>query len=111
SGAAWFRHQARVARQPQNKITDQPDSPIVRPNRIDNLENTFDLFSGGRAISENLQLDRVLQRIGKKEETVALDTLEGIKVAEIDWKPLIKGLEHALDPLAKLVPADQHVVL
>src|SRR5205085_4634711 len=45
------------------------------------------------------------------EERVALATLKGIDVAEIDWKPLIKDFAPADDPLARLIPADQHVVL
>ena len=39
-----------------------------------------------------------------------VNTLDGISVPEIDWKPLIKDLNPKLDPLASLIPADQHVV-
>ena len=34
---------------------------MIRPTRNTELENSMDLFSGGRAISENLQLNRELR--------------------------------------------------
>ena len=74
------------------------------------LVDTYALFSGGRAVSENLQLDRTVQGTKPEEATVDIDTLDGITVPEIDWKPLIKDLKPELDPLAASIPADQHVV-
>ena len=76
------------------------------------LTDTYDLFTGGRAVGENLQLDRLLRPIDNKapEASVNVDTLDGISVEEFDWKPLIKDPQPALDPLAALVPADQHVI-
>ena len=44
------------------------------------------------------------------QETVELNSLEGITIREIDWKPLIKDLQPELDPLAAKIPADQHAV-
>ena len=41
---------------------------------------------------------------------VKIDSLQGITIAEIDWKPLIKDARPELDPLADKLPADQHVV-
>ncbi len=111
AGAAWFRHQVHETRTSLGQPLDPPAQRAWSGNRIDSLGQTFDLLSGGRAISENLQLDRVLQRVGKEDEMVPLDALKGIGVAEIDWKPLIKDLHPELDSLANLVPADQHVVL
>src|SRR5947207_3765053 len=61
-GGAWFRHQEReTAKARGAKATDRP----VNPNRFGRnrgfeLEESYDLFSGGRAVSENLQLDRLL---------------------------------------------------
>jgi hypothetical protein len=74
------------------------------------LVETYALFSGGRAISENLQLDRVPQGSLPEEATVDIDTIEGITVPEIDWKKLVKDLNPKLDPLAASIPADQHAV-
>ncbi len=64
------------------------------------VDSSYDLFTGGRAISENLQLDRIMPVRESGEETVDVDSLEGITIKEIDWKPLLKGLNPKLDPLA-----------
>ncbi len=118
-GAAWFRFQADLARKELDPNASAPasaESPASawRRPRESELEQTFDIFSGGRALSENLQLDRALRNAegGKPavEASVDVSTLEGISTAAIDWKPLVNGLKPALDPLASLIPADQHAV-
>ncbi|MEI8376141.1 MAG: hypothetical protein WCJ35_25255 [Planctomycetota bacterium] len=111
-GGAWFRHQARLTRIELKMPTE--DSPTRRPsqrfNSRDELESTYDLFTGGRAISENLQLERTLPQRAANETPVKIDSLQGITIAEIDWKPLIKDAKPELDPLAYKLPTDQHVV-
>jgi hypothetical protein len=111
AGAAWFRHQVRELRRDAGKPVDEAETGAANRDHNDPFDQTFGLMSGGRAISENLQLDRVLKPGAGGEELVPLDSLPGISVAEIDWKPLIKGMQPATDRLAALVPADQHVVL
>src|SRR5207344_2754666 len=37
-------------------------------------------------------------------------SIKGITVRELDWKPLIRNLKPRLDPLAAIIPADQHVL-
>lgn len=108
-GMAWFRHQHRAAQMALGK--EQSDT--VRPvpgRRAAGIENTFDLFSGGRAIRENLQLDRNLQVAGKNDELVDVASIKGITIAEIDWKPLLADAPPKTDPLAQAIPADQHAV-
>ncbi|MDY0167233.1 MAG: hypothetical protein RBS80_11865 [Thermoguttaceae bacterium] len=113
-GGAWFRYQLRQTQKALGKpTTEEGDAP--RPaaptwNRFDNVDTTFELFTGGRAVSENLQLDRGLLPGRADQETVPVDSIEGITVREIDWKPLIEGKKPGLDPLAAKVPFDQHVV-
>ncbi len=107
-GGAWFRHQARSARKDKNLRPGNRQPP--RSNRGNDLARTYDLFTGGRAMSENLQLDRALPELGPDETPVKLDSLSGITIAEIDWKPLIGDAQPKLDPLAAKIPADQHVV-
>ncbi len=113
-GGAWFRHEARQAQIALNKQPGEipPGPAVVSPPRPEggDLAATYALFSGGRAISENLQLDRTLRGTKPEEATVDVDGIEGISVPEIDWKPLVKDLKPELDPLAALIPADQHVV-
>ncbi len=107
-GAAWFRH-----------LRDQ-DKPVAgaeeltleqrRQRSVDDLTDTYDLFSGGRALSENLQLDRVLLPRGGSKELIDIATIEGITVNELDWTPLLPAEAPAADPLARFIPADQHAL-
>ena len=111
-GAAWFRHRADLAVQLRTGTETRADGTDTR-RRFENwsssdLGDTFELFTGGRALSENLQLDRVLRPRAGKEETVEISTLKGIDIEEINWKPLIKGKKPVVDPLAAYLPADQH---
>ena len=114
-GAAWFRHEAREAQRalgtkPGDVVDNAPARAVGRWAPTGELADTYALFTGGRAMSENLQLDRVLPALQAGQETVELSSLEGISIREIDWKPLIKGLQPELDPLASKIPADQHAV-
>lgn len=111
AGAAWFRHQRREAR----AKLDQDDNMQNVPRRftpVRNASDTFDLFTGGRAVRENLQLDRQLLLRDEKadQELVDVDSIEGITVKEIGWQPLLKDAAPELDPLARLIPADQHTL-
>lgn len=109
AGAAWFRHQARAAR--KELKSDVPEERrAVRRGQADELSDTYELFSGGRAMSENLQLDRVLPEPRDSSKTVELDSIRGITVPDIDWSELTKGLDPELDPLADQIPFDQHAV-
>lgn len=114
-GAAWFRHQAEATHRDRVALAgaELPAETGTQPwrrSRESDLEATFDLFSGGRAVSENLQLDRVLRNVEGGELSVDVLTLEGITTAAMDWRALVKDLKPALDPLASLIPADQHAV-
>jgi len=111
AGAAWFRHQVRELRRSAGTPAEPAEAGAANRNPREALDQSFGLMSGGRAISGNLQLDRLLPPAGKESELVPLDSLAGISVAEIDWKPLIQKMEPATDRLARLVPADQHLVL
>jgi hypothetical protein len=59
---AWFRHQVSLARAELRLEPKQQQPPVDRRQfrSSDSLAETYDLFTGGRAMSENLQLDRVL---------------------------------------------------
>ncbi|HIA20704.1 MAG TPA: hypothetical protein EYN70_15030, partial [Planctomycetaceae bacterium] len=111
TGSAWYRHQIR-----QTAGLLKQERPNLRVNRRffgnrgSNLEETYALFSGGRALSENLQLDRQLPTSKQAQETIVLESIEGITVREFDWAPAIKGLKPKRDVLATQVPDDQHVI-
>ncbi|TXT18799.1 MAG: Uncharacterized protein FD138_4409, partial [Planctomycetota bacterium] len=120
-GAAWYRYQVETAHKALGNLTkaDQDRLAQVSGRRwtgtrdSNEPDQTYELFSGGRAVSENLQLDRELlipRENSDKEKPVQLDSITGITVKEIDWQPLIKDAKPTLDSLASSIPADQHVV-
>jgi hypothetical protein len=110
-GAAWFRHQARLAAAALGKT--EPDSnPNFPTQEQDDLDDSYDLFTGGRAVSESLQLDRPLPAGAAKPQATTVDTksIDGITVTPMDWQSQIKNLSPQLDILANLIPADQHAL-
>jgi hypothetical protein len=112
-GTAWFRHEAMRAERKLKEI--DPKRPVTNAAIVNwaapNPTDAYDLFSGGRAISENLQLDRLMREPSQSgQPSVDINSLEGIATAAIDWKPLLKGADPKLDPLAQFIPADQHAV-
>ena len=117
-GDAWFRHQILEARKLSPQTDNEREAALSSPrsNQSNELEQTYSLFSGGRAISENLQLDRPLPAAPNagpstpSDKPVKLDTLPGITVAEIDWKARNAGKTPLLDPLSAHIPADQHAL-
>ncbi len=108
-GAAWFRYQSNLSAE-LGKLNTNQDPTRPRLERVNQFEQTFDLFTGGRALSENLQLDRELLLQDGTKEQVEVAKIDGITIDPIDWKPLLKGKSPQLDPLASWIPADQHVV-
>ncbi len=109
AGAAWFRHRANAARAKLGEEARE-SAAAQRPPRPNEIDDAYELFSGGRAISENLQLDRVWQSDDAGERTIDVDSIPGISVKEYDWDPRVEGLAPELDPLASWIPADQHAV-
>ncbi|WP_367872510.1 hypothetical protein [Luteolibacter sp. Populi] len=98
-GAAWYRHRAGVV------------AGENRPRPEDELDSTFRMASGGRAVAENLALDReLILADGIKGEAVDISTLKGVTVRAIDWTGKIKPGEVKVDPLAMLIPQDQYVL-
>ncbi len=100
-GTAWFRHRAAAMETPGSNDR----------GRDDGLAATFGIFGGGRAISENLALDRELI-VGPDDgkERIPLAEIVGITVPAIDWTTRLPAEPVPLDALAAAVPADQHAV-
>jgi hypothetical protein len=118
-GGAWFRHEMGEADRELGKapgLATPAGVPAYVPasgGGFNSVENTFDLFSGGRAIAENLQLERTtpMPTLAERVAPVDISTIDGITIAAIDWKKLTKDdAKSALDPLASFIPADQHAV-
>ena len=74
-------------------------------------DDTFAVFSGGRAVAENLQFDRRLRVASQDGPKVDLASIPGITIQPMDWAPLVKQIPPQTDPLAAAIPADQHAIL
>jgi len=109
AGAAYFRYRADEAVKELGEKAGNDDTRF-RPARVTELESTLDLFTGSRAIAENLQLDRSLTAPEPGEPSIDINTIPGINVAPMDFKAMIKDATPQLDPLARYVPGDQHAV-
>jgi hypothetical protein len=113
-GAAYFRAQADAAARELGDVrrTARNDSRRFSSRRasFNDLGDTFSLATGGRAIAENLQLDRVLPPGEPQVANVELSSISGITVKEFKWDSYIKDKQPTLDPLAEMIPADQHAV-
>ena len=110
-GAAWFRYRAGEASKILDKVTSAPANQRFRPVRGSEVEESYALFTGGRAVAENLQLDRAIAATKDEEATIDISSIKGLEVAAIDWKPLVKDLHPQTDPLAAIIPEDQHAIL
>ena len=111
-GTAWFRHQVRQCQATLFgvDIRHWNQSPILYYHSRTEFMNWFDLLTGGRALSENLWLDRQLNTFGDDRPAVSIKSLAGINVPPFDWLRLIKKLNPVKDPLASKIPGDQHAV-
>ena len=110
-GGAWHRRQVRRAQAAlQLESNNNANTRRFLGIRSNSADDTLALMSGGRAVSENLQLDREIPIRGADSTAVPLDSIQGVTVKEFDWTPLVKDLKPELDPLAALIPADQHAL-
>ncbi len=99
-GKPWFNHQSdhgEAASQPGFRNVDVAD--------------TFDIFSGGRAIADNLALNRDLILAADKDGgMVRIDAIEGVTVKAIDWSDHLPKEPVIIDSLAMSIPEDQHAL-
>jgi hypothetical protein len=111
-GAAWFRHQDLETERAlgiDSQASARDDRDRERFGNRD-FGDTFSLATGGQALAENLQLDRVLPQSKSAPETVDLSTVTGITIREFDWSKYVEGKKPKTDALATLIPADQHAI-
>ncbi len=116
-GSAWFRHQADDAWRELEPFSGWASDPNAlsrsRSDYLSNrspLEDSFEVFSGGRALAENLPLDRNLNPSEPDGRVVSIGSIIGIDVEEMDWAAPIRDLDPQLDALASWIPYDQHGV-
>ncbi len=107
-GSAWFRHQSREA------ASAEPPEPVETRQhnwRGSELERTFALFSGGRAIAENLALDESLSLVPADDEPVhPVSEIRGISIQEYDWVGMSGDTPVTTDYFARLIPSNQHAL-
>jgi len=101
-GGDWFRYQAGDAY--------RTDARAQRWRNLGEFDSSFNMFTGQRAVSENLALDReLILGTSKEGKPVQIDTIEGVTVSPIDWSERIADTPTPIDPLAMVIPHDQHV--
>lgn len=108
-GKRWFQFKLEEALAKQGKTSKRSESS----NRFGSsrFDRSLDFFSGSRAITENIQLDRELLRAeSSSPKTIDVDSIDGITLQEFDWKPHLKEAAPKLDSLAQYIPHDQHVI-
>ena len=113
-GNARFRHESRKARERWKELIEAATIPGMNNVQVTSQRtevNAYDLFSGGCAVSENLQIDRSQPAAKRDPATVAVDSLEGISIAAIDWSQYLRcAAVPTLDPLAAEIPENQHAL-
>ena len=100
-GGNWFRYQAGDAY--------KADDRARRWRNLGQFDSSFNMFTGQRAVSENLALEReIILGTSKEGKAIQVDTIKGVTVEPIDWSERITDAPTAIDPLAMVIPHDQH---
>ena len=102
-GSAWFRHLARETATLRNV---KPETGLFAQAHF----NADHLYSGTRAISENLSLDRVLQQPTDVVLNIDAGTIQGITTKEFEWDKMKPDKKPVADPLARMLPHNQYAV-
>lgn len=110
TGTSWWNAQLhRTADELGIPASELPRDNAVWWGRFGGEESQFDLISGSRAVSENLQLVDMIARTSKNQTmNIPVDTIQGITIREFDWETMIKGMDPPLDSTSHLIPHDQH---
>ncbi|MDB4345719.1 hypothetical protein OAA45_00170 [bacterium] len=100
-GGDWFRYQAGDAY--------KADDRARRWRNLGQFDSSFNMFTGQRAVSENLALDReLILATSKTGKPIDIDTIKGVTVEAIDWSDRIVDEPTPIDALAMVIPHDQH---
>ena len=102
-GNAWFRHRTREIAQ----LRGVPQETHGQPRMT---FTTGEFYTGTRAISENLALDRLLDKPKLEPLTIDPHSLPGVTIKEFDWDKMTPDNKPVIDPLAKFLPHDQYAV-
>ena len=113
AGAGWFRNQCENAwKLSGDQVNLHPLEVEVnfaqRRMASNGIEDSYAMFTSGRALAENLRLDRALETELLRAKAIDISTIDGIDLEELDWTQKIKGLAPELDVLAVCIPKDQY---
>ena len=112
TGREWFRHQIRStdSHLPANgrRSIDSRSTSASAGNYP--LANWYGFMTGSQAVNENLNLEANQPSSTGHVGTIPVGSIRGINVPAINWEPLLPKKQPALDPLAAMIPADQHAV-
>lgn len=84
----------------------------VRRQTADAEHRLYEITTGADALAETLQLHRLLQTEAQpqRERSVPIADIKGITVPQQPWERILEGKKPAIEPLARLVPADNYYV-
>ena len=106
-GRPYFDARARGLPAYDAEVKFDAANPARVRAREDELAGTYELFTGGRALQENLQVDRMRIVTAGGDATVDVASIDGITIDPVDWNKRLTGPEPQIEPLANWVPADQ----
>jgi hypothetical protein len=86
-------------------------SPEPEWLRSDGSERLYEITTGALAMQESLQLDRMRNAdLDTGSRDVPLERIKGVTVQSHPWKDMIGAAQPRIEPIAALVPDDQHYV-
>ncbi len=114
-GTAWYRHQVARADRALGSGSGHYNWRYFGGRWIDTTsgESTMALLSGGRAVSEHLNLSLEIPMAGADGEegkSVPLTSIRGIGTRKFQPPPTDDRPSPQLDALARVIPSDQHAV-
>ncbi|MDA7882253.1 hypothetical protein N9A94_08095, partial [Akkermansiaceae bacterium] len=109
--ARFARQQLSVKSRGGMWYRSQIEGTVVNRRGRD-FDQTFSTLSGGRALAENLALDReLILGADKEDEEVPLASIKGVTVKPIPWKERLPEGDIVVDALAMRVPEDQYFMV
>src|SRR5262249_49723219 len=99
---------ARAAIRPPYNRSAAAATPTL-PRGPEEHRRLYETTTGAAAISESLQLQRMLgQRRKEGPRTIDIARVTGIDIAEHPWAKMMAGRKPDPEPLARLVPHDNY---
>jgi hypothetical protein len=105
---------ARVAVQRKYGVTADPIRRSGQPpaDRGERYRRVYETTTGAAAITESLQLERLLNPGARDDgpREIDISKVQGIDIAEHPWERMMAGQAPDPEPLARLVPHDNYFV-